>query len=69
MDSSFNNFVVGGHVYPTVYKSQGIIYGATVASNIPVDYYFAKGYGIVKRIEHRTTGDVSWDLIRYHILQ
>ena len=67
MDSSFNNFVVDGHVYPTVYLTGDVIYGVTPASNIQVDYYFAPGYGVVKRVEHRTTGDVSWDLIRYHI--
>ena len=69
MDTLFNNFVVGGHVYPTVYKTEGIIYRVPVDSNIPVDYYFATGYGVVKRVEHRQAGDVSWDLIRYHILQ
>ena len=69
MDTSFNNFFVGGHIYPTVYKTEGRIYGVTVASDIIVDFYFAPGYGIVKRVEHRQAGDVNWDLIRYHILQ
>jgi hypothetical protein len=69
MDTLFNNFFVAGYAYPTVYKTEGIKYGITVASNISVDFYFAPGYGVVKRVEHRSTGDVSWDLIRYHILQ
>jgi hypothetical protein len=69
MDTLFNNFFVDGYVYATVYKTEGIIYGINVASNITLDFYFAPGYGIVKKVEHRPTGDVSWDLIRYHILQ
>ena len=69
MDTSFNNFFVGGHIYPTVYKTGGRIYGVTLASDIIVDFYFAPGFGVVKRVEHRQAGDVNWDLIRYHILQ
>ena len=68
MDSLFNNFNVAGYVYPTVYLTGETIYGVTPASDIPVDYYFAPGYGVVKRVEHRPTGDVSWDLIGYHII-
>ena len=64
-----NNFVVSGHVYPTVYKNN---YPASTVKNgdtIPTDFYYAPNYGIIKRVEHRPTGDVSWDLIRYHIVQ
>jgi hypothetical protein len=69
MDSSFNNFVVAGNVYTTVYETGETIYGVIATEDITVVYYFAPGYGVVKRIEHRLTGDVSWDLIRYHIMQ
>ena len=69
MDTSFNSLAVGGHIYPTVYLTGEVIYGITVASDILVDFYFAPGYGVVKRVEHRPTGDVSWDLIRHHIVQ
>jgi hypothetical protein len=66
-DTAFNNFDVSGKIYPTVYKSSGVIYQGN--NTIIQDYYFASGYGVVKKVQHWTTGDVSWDLIRYHILK
>ena len=66
LDTPFNNFAVGGNVYAKVYKvSNCEIFHDTVST----DLYFAPGYGVVKRLEHPTTGNVSWDLIRYHIVQ
>ena len=63
-----NSLTVGGTLYPTVYKGyqQRIIHNS---DTIPTDFYFAPNFGIIKRVEHRSTGDVSWDLIRYHIVQ
>ena len=66
LDTSYNNFFVGGNAYATVYKVPNC---QLLYDTIPTDLYFASGYGVVKKIEHRTTGNVSWDLIRYHILQ
>jgi hypothetical protein len=60
-----NNFAVGGNVYPTVYEDPA----CELISSDTIDLYFVPGYSIVKRVEHRPTGDVNWDLIRYHILQ
>jgi len=34
----------------------------------PTDLYFCSGFGIVKIVEHRPTGDVPWNLIRYNII-
>jgi hypothetical protein len=63
-----NPMTVNGILYPAVYKG----YQQLIVDNsdtIPTDLYFASNYGIIKRVEHRPTGDVSWDLIRYHIVQ
>ena len=67
-DTLINNFMMGGHVYPTVYIDLG---GERLSEGtiVGTDLYIATGYGIIKRVEHRLTGDVSWDLIRYHIVQ
>jgi len=66
--SVLSNFPVSGNIYPTVYKDSSA-YSAIVGSDtVPTDLYFAPNYGIVKRVEHRPTGDVSWDLIRYNIV-
>ena len=66
LDTPFSNFSVGGKAYATVYEVPNCeLFNDTV----PTDLYFAQGYGVVKRVEHRPTGDVSWDLIRYHIVQ
>jgi hypothetical protein len=67
-DSLISNFSVSGTVYPTVYKGSPELV-AEGSNTVSTDLYFAPGYGIVKRVEHRTTGDVSWDLIRSHIVQ
>jgi hypothetical protein len=65
--SVLSNFSVSNNIYPTVYKDSSV-YGTLVGTDtIPTDLYFAPNYGIVKKVEHRPTGDVSWDLIRYHI--
>ena len=65
LDTPFNNFSVNGNVYATVYKVPNCkLFNDTV----PTDLYFAPGYGVVKRVEHRITGNVSWDMIRYHII-
>ena len=66
--TKYYNFLVGGKVYPTVYESQIAISIMDNSDTIPISFYFAPNYGIIKRIEHRPTGDVSWDLIRYHIV-
>lgn len=66
LDTPFNNFAVGGNVYATVYKVSNC---ELFHDTVPTDLYFAPGYGVVKRLEHRTSGNVSWDLIRYHIAQ
>ena len=70
MDSiSYQNFVVGGHVFQTVYKISRDRF--TIAGNdtVSTDLYYAPGYGIVKRVDHWPAGAVSWDLARYHIVQ
>lgn len=69
-DMTISNYTVAGTIYPIVYKSstqQALIVEG--GNTVHADIYFATGYGIVQRIEHRPTGDVSWDLIRYHIVQ
>ena len=35
----------------------------------PTETYFASGYGIIRKIEYRTTGTVSWDLMKYQIVR
>jgi len=65
---SFNNFFVGGNVFPIVYEEASAYYLIENGDSVPMDLYFAPNYGIVKRVEHRPTGDVSWDLIRSHIV-
>ena len=64
----FSNFSVGGSVYPTVYKNNFQLRIKENTDTVPIDLYFAQNYGIFKRVEHRPSGDVSWDLIRYHIV-
>jgi hypothetical protein len=64
----YQNFSVGGHVFQTVYKTSPLQVVAG-SDTVSTDLYYAPGYGIVKRVEHRPTGDVSWDLVRYHIVQ
>ena len=68
-DTPISNFSVAGHVYPSVYKRYPSWYLCEGPDTVYTDQYFAPGYGIVKRVEHRHTGDVSWDLIRSHIVQ
>lgn len=34
----------------------------------PTDLYFCSGYGIIRIVEHRTSGDVPWNLLRYKIV-
>jgi hypothetical protein len=67
-DSFFHtNFFVGGQYYPKVLENELQVGITENNDTIPISLYFAPNYGIVKRVEHRATGDVSWDLIRYHI--
>jgi len=66
--SVLSNFSVSGNIYPTVYKDSSAYSTIVGSDTVPTDLYFAPNYGIVKRVEHRPTGDVSWDLIRYHIV-
>ena len=67
-NDSFSNFSVGATVYPKVYKFNYPMRIIENTDTVALDLYFAQNYGIVKRVEHRPTGDVSWDLIRYHIV-
>lgn len=64
----YQNFSVGGHVFQTVYKTSRLQVVAG-SDTVNTDLYYAPGYGIVKKVEHRPTGDVNWDLVRYHIVQ
>lgn len=64
----YRNFSVGGKVYPTVYESLIPVYIKQNSDTIPCSFYFAPNYGIIKKVEHRPSGDVSWDLIRSHIV-
>lgn len=64
-----NNYSVAGTTYPVVYRGtpQGILVEGM--DTVPIDIYFAPDYGIVQRIEHCPTGNVSWNLIRYYVAQ
>lgn len=64
---TLNNYNINGHIYPKVYKGNPLTILESGIS-IPTDIYFAPNYGIVRRVEHRSTGDVNWDLIRYHLV-
>ena len=33
------------------------------------EFYFAAGYGIIRKVEYRPTGTVSWDLMRYQFVR
>jgi hypothetical protein len=41
----------------------------TVRFRDTMDLYFVKDYGIVRMTDHRLTGKINWDLLRYHIAQ
>ena len=68
-DMTIVNYTIAGTTYPIVYKSSNQALIPEGSDTIHADIYFATGYGIVQRIEHRPTGDVPWNLIRYHIVQ
>ena len=62
-----NSLTVAVTLYPEVYQ----FHQRWIADNgdtIPTDLYLAPNYAIIKRVEHRSTGDVSWDLVRSHII-
>jgi hypothetical protein len=60
------NVTVGGVPYTAeVFRTP--TYGLPRYINNTIDLYVVEKIGIVKIIEHRQTGDVSRDLIRYHI--
>ena len=67
-DMTIVNYTIAGTTYPIVYKSSNQALIPEGSDTIHTDIYFATGYGIVQRIEHRPTGDVPWNLIRYHIV-
>lgn len=64
---SIHNFPVGGNIVPVIYKGESAII-LEGSNNVNTDFYLAPDYGIVKKVEHRATGDVIWNLIRYHIV-
>jgi hypothetical protein len=68
IDTLINNFSVLGTVFPTAYKAEEALLLLEGSDTVSMTLYFSPGYGIVKRTEHRPTGDVSWDLIRYNIV-
>ena len=35
----------------------------------PTEFYYLAGYGIIRKVEYRSTGTVSWDLMRYQIVR
>jgi hypothetical protein len=63
------NISSGAYTFPNVniFRIQILDNYSTRFTN-PTDLYYASGYGIVKIVEHRPTGDVSHDLVNYKII-
>ena len=67
-NTTIDNYTLAGTTYPTVYKASPHALILEGSDTVHADLYIAPGYGIIQRIEHRPTGDVPWNLIRYHIV-